>query len=95
MWEYYEIWDIECPGRSMFQTLEDIAWVLRVPYSEFLDALGFKSNIEIKRLMLDPPTNYFSIERFLCPKINHILKTYDVPLRIVGRRPRKLCVLKN
>ena len=92
---YYDIMEIECPERSIFQTLEELSKVLNVPYKEFLDALGFNSNREIIKLMLDPPTNYFSIERFLCPKINHILRTKNIPIRLVSKRKRTTWPEKN
>lgn len=90
MYEYYEIWEIEDEYRSLFDTIAEVARLCRLPYNTVLNAIGFNRNDEIRNLMLDPPTNYFSIEHLLCPVLNNFLREYNVPIRIVGKRKRYL-----
>lgn len=90
MWKYYEIWDIEDQYRSMFDTIAEVARLCRISYNKIINILGFKNNNDIKILMLDPPTNHFSVEHLLCTRLNSILRDHDVPLRIVMKRQKYL-----
>lgn len=90
MLKYYDILDIENDERSMFDTISLVSKLCKTSYNTIMNELGFERNIEIKNLMLNPPTNYFSIEHFLCLKLNSILRSRNIPVRIVGKRSRYL-----
>ena len=90
MQSYYEIWDIEDPYNSVFETMRQIAKVCRISYGTLLHKIGFSDDMEIKNLMIHPPTNHYSIQQVLITRLNHILRESDVPIRVVRKRKRVL-----
>lgn len=95
MWKYYDIWDIEDEQRSLFDTIAKVSRLCNVSYNEVMNVLGFGRNVDIKNMMLNHPTNYFSIEYFLCSKLNDLLRSENIPVRIVGKRRRKYEWMRN
>lgn len=85
---YLKVWSIEDEYRSMFDTIAEVARLCKVSYDDVMHEIGFQRNYDIKALMINPPTNYFSIEYLLCSRLNKVLRSNNIPLRIVGKRRR-------
>lgn len=85
---YLNVWSIEDEYRSMFDTIAEVARLCKVSYDDVMREIGFQRNYDIKALMINPPTNYFSIEHLLCSRLNKVLRRNNIPLRIVGKRRR-------
>lgn len=87
---YYEIWDIEDPKNSLFDTLRQVAKECDMSYENFLYSIGFVNDMEIRSLMVHPPTNHYSVQQVLVTRMNYILRELGSPIRVVRKRKRVL-----
>ena len=82
MYKYYDLLPVEDSKHSIFQTIEIVGELTGNTYAHMLHILGFRNTADVKMRIADPPSNHFSIHQVITCKLNELLRSTDIPLRI-------------
>ena len=90
MMKYYKIIPVSSYICNMYDTVEYVARAANKPYSNIMNTIGFGSKGDIQKKMINPPTNYFSIENLIMTRLNNYCRINGLNIRIsrpIVRRP--------
>lgn len=90
MIKHYKIIPISSYNRNMYDAISEVADVANVPRAIVLEAVGLDAKGDVRDKLINPPTNYFSVENLLMTRLNNYCQFNGLDIRIsrpIVRRP--------